>query len=338
MCSHAAKAVRLGTLLKHSFIALLLVLCSSCRDNEPVQPPTTKDPRTYTWTVDTIAAPGSLQTSMRDIWGSSPTDVYVVGHNETGYGKMYHYDGHAWNMVRLVTAEGGLIAGPIDLSAITGFGPNNIYAVGERWYSSTIPDSSLIIHFDGTSWRELPLVRGGILQAIGGGSPNDLWAGGSFGPSLYHITNQLARLVGNDPSFQYASFAGVSASDVYALAYQLDGTTPPFGNMGLWIDQGSGQIYSVGDGGAFAKRQQGWEKLVDTQHGSLLDIFGTSNMNIFTVGTGRMVFHYNGTDWQRLTQLESLTNSYYFSGVWTDGNEAFIVGTNGYMSFVLHGK
>lgn len=81
---------RLATVLS----ILFLMLQMSCK--EKIVGPEFKDPRTYTWIIDTLAYPGSFQTSMQDIWGSSPNDVYVVGHNDRGFGKMFHFDGKQW--------------------------------------------------------------------------------------------------------------------------------------------------------------------------------------------------------------------------------------------------
>jgi hypothetical protein len=354
------------------FLAASLLACFSCKKDSPPEPPTTKDPRTYTWTVDTIAAPGSLQTSMRDVWGSSPRDVYVVGHNERGFGQMFHYDGYSWQMVRLVTAEGGLIPGPIDLEAILGFAANDIYAVGERLYTNSTPppnilDSSLIIHFDGTNWREITTVRGDLLQAIGGATPNDLWAGGAFAPSLYHISNRQAVFLGNDSGLAYSDFGGPEPTDIYALAYRVAatmdsthhylyqyngsswglqssfieafGASPPlFGSYSLWADKPSGRVYSVGGGGVFLKDANGWQRVLDSGTYPLLNVFGTSQSNIFACGEGCFVYHCNGTDWKQLNELRFLTSSYFYSGIWTDGVEAFIVGHGAGKSYVLHGQ
>ncbi|MGH2567772.1 MAG: hypothetical protein ACRDGA_05490, partial [Bacteroidota bacterium] len=112
-----------------SLFVAFVFLQFSCTDYgiEPI-----KDPRSYTWTIDTLAYPGSFQTAMRDIWGSSPTNVYVVGHNSDGFGKMFHFDGQEWKPVGLNPIEGGTIEGPIDLSAIHGFSRDNIWVVGQR--------------------------------------------------------------------------------------------------------------------------------------------------------------------------------------------------------------
>ncbi len=80
---------------RYCILCCCLIVAFACKKDSPEEPPKEipKDPRTYTWTVDTIAYPGSFQTTMRAIWGSAPNDVYVVGHNERGgLGKMFHYD------------------------------------------------------------------------------------------------------------------------------------------------------------------------------------------------------------------------------------------------------
>ncbi|MBI2428746.1 MAG: hypothetical protein HYV29_08130, partial [Ignavibacteriales bacterium] len=118
---------------------IILLLFPGCKD-EPVKPEIIKDPRTYTWTLDTLAYPGSFQTSMMDMWGSSPTDVYVVGHNESpGPGTMYHFDGSKWSTTKFHSAEGGPISGALSLTSVYGFSKDDIWVVGERFYDNFSP-------------------------------------------------------------------------------------------------------------------------------------------------------------------------------------------------------
>ncbi len=131
------------------FLLSLAALLHACKEDGGPPPPTTKDPRTYSWTVDTISYPGSFQTNMRGIWASSPTDVYIVGHNDRAFGIMFHFDGTDWTNVQLNQSEGGTIYPPIgELSKVFGFSSNNIYAVGSRYGDPPrTRDSSVIIHF-----------------------------------------------------------------------------------------------------------------------------------------------------------------------------------------------
>jgi hypothetical protein len=334
-----------------------------------------KDPRTYTWTIDTLAYPGSFQTAMRDIWGSSPTDVYVVGHNDQNRGLMWHFDGRSWTDVRLSTTQGGTIQGPIDLSAIHGFSASKIFAVGQRIYSNpnrppNFLDSSLVIHFDGREWREQRVQNGRYLRTIGGSSPSLLWTGGQT-TSIFQYDgtawkrDSLPVVVQTDGFFIVEAFEGMASGQAFAIGYahhNLTATTIHYffrrrgnrwtvvdsffvapgriewkwGRGDLWISP-SGTLYSCGRG---IHRWNGsqWEMLFD--HSNFLSrITGTSDNNIFVVGHLGTILHYNGRDWYQYQQFADPNNVLW--GVWTDGREVFVVGfTAAYpqKTLIFHGK
>jgi len=131
------------------WICTALILFQAGCKNNPIDSPI-KNPREYTWTIDTLAYPGSYQTLMYAIWGSSASNIYVVGHNDQTLGSMWRYDGKRWSSVKLSILEGGPIAGSFDLAALTGFAADNIFAVGYRDFggSTAFLDSSLTVHFD----------------------------------------------------------------------------------------------------------------------------------------------------------------------------------------------
>ncbi|HMK38708.1 MAG TPA: hypothetical protein VK569_05155, partial [Bacteroidota bacterium] len=88
----------------------LSLICLAC--NHParyVAPEPEPDPRNFTWTIDTIALPGSTSTLMKSIWGSSTRDIYAVGRADRSGGAMFHYDGVSWRSVPLAASEGGTI-------------------------------------------------------------------------------------------------------------------------------------------------------------------------------------------------------------------------------------
>lgn len=135
-----------------------------------------KDPRQYTWSVDTLAYPSYYSGQMDDIWGSSTRDVYVVGHGSGASRNMFHFDGNQWTPVNLAFGASVLVA-------IYGFASNDIWAVGSRFESNPNPppgsiDSSLLIHYDGTTWKEFKLNGGRFLLDVWGQASNDVWTGG----------------------------------------------------------------------------------------------------------------------------------------------------------------
>jgi hypothetical protein len=88
------------------------------------------------------------------VWCSSPNDVYIVGTLAKGTGGcIFHYDGNVWN--RPVEGFSKVI------KSIWGFGPNDIFAVGE---------GEIILHYDGKSWVEMasPGFKQQILYSVSG--------------------------------------------------------------------------------------------------------------------------------------------------------------------------
>ncbi len=329
--------------------------------------------RDYTWTIDTLAYPGSFQTLMRDIWASSPTNVYVVGHNDQGgQGTMFRYDGNKWRAVDL----GSIIIGGISLSAVYGFGPNDIYAVGERIYDNPTPppnflDSSLIIRFDGVSWREVKINKKRALYSIHGSNPSSIVAVGHDG-TLYYFNGANWRLFNYNsyPIYGEQSFIRVFASDndkfyinaawrnlptndstLYSFI-KFDGSTisiidsfydirgsglHQWGVTGIWFSP-TQQLYSCGLG-VYKYNDSKWNKLISSNT-FLSSIYGTSDRNIFVCGQYGKIIHYNGIDWYLYEELQF--SNVWFSDIWTDGNEVFIVGStfdgNKYITIILHGK
>ncbi len=348
-------------------IVLAGLAAEGCKKDTP---PEVKDPkkpgkREYAWTVDTLSYPGSFQTTMRRIWAIAPSNVYVVGHNERGFGKMYHYNGENWQPVRLVTVEGGLIEGPIDLSAIYGFAANDIYAVGQRFGINPNPppnflDSSLIIHFDGSRWREVELLeRGRELIALQGFGTSTIWAGGLYG-TAYHRSGATWSMSVADTVFWFRDFA-MEGGETYALAYYV----PPGGGgsksfslrwqASQWQIEDStsdhawgsarfgenalcnigGTLYSAGRG-VFRKDGSQWVRVMDTYPKPIYAIFGTRSDNIFAAGESALIYHFNGTDWAKFEQF--MKSGVVCGGIWCTEEEVFVVCEDGNNTYVYHGK
>jgi len=350
-------------------LALVIFLGLECKkkptENDDDDKPGRRD---YTWTIDTLSYPGSLQTTMYDMYAVNAKNIYVVGHNDQNRGHMYHYDGNTWKPVGLHTSEGGQISGAISIFAIYGFGANDIWAVGSRSFSNPTPppiwyDSSLIIHFDGNQWSEVSIVRGkGTLQGIWGSSANDVWAGGVYG-TLYHYNGIVWTKIDADTSLWFLTFGG-KANEQYALAYNRKDTAGylatihyllsyqetswtiidyfaelsyaqwTFGHYSIRYMEN--EFYSAGYG-VFKKKNNSWNTLFDSGNNTFLDVFGTRKKNIFAVGIYGIVYHYNGTDWKKIQELYNVSLSYFSSG-WTNEKEVFILASDNYKTYIYHGK
>jgi hypothetical protein len=172
----------------------LTIVHLSCKHapTEPVTPP--KDPRTYTFTVDTLAYPDAFQTNMYAIDGSSARDVYAVGFNSTSsIGTMYHYDGTRWSTTGFHSTEGrgGPISGPVDFASVQVFSPTDVWFVGARTRLNPNPppnfiDSSFILHYDGRNWMEHKVYGARELLSVSVALSNSIWACGFHGTLIHY--------------------------------------------------------------------------------------------------------------------------------------------------------
>lgn len=336
-------------------------------EKSPIKPTPepAKDPRQYSWTVDTLAYPGSFQTLMERIWGSSPQNVYVVGHCNDARGDIYHFDGKTWWPFEF---RGW---GSLELCDIYGFSEDDIWIVGARskligWDSlmNIIADvSSIIIHYNGSTWQKLLDDQGEILLTVWGISPSDIWAGGIHG-NLFHYNGHLWQpdsvplRIPRDPQavWIFNNFAGNAADNIYSLLtarnkqgqewYYLlrhNGTAWSIVDSmkytyfsRLWMSP-SGTLYATGSG---VKRRDGTSWTALLQHAFTVGIHGTSDENIFVASNDGEIFHYNGLDWYRFENLQFPGTGFW--DIWTDGREVFIVGNttlaDKQVTLILHGK
>jgi hypothetical protein len=347
-----------------------LLLFPTCK-KKPTEHNDTDKPgrRDYTWTIDTLSYPGSLQTTMRDMYAVDAKNIYVVGHNEdNGVGTMYHYDGTKWSSVKISWAVGGNISGAFDLSAIYGFGANDIYAVGFRYHDNPTPppnyyDSSLIIHFDGSQWKEVNLsVRGRQLIGIWGNSSGDIWTGGGYG-TLFHYDGILWANVSLDTSLWFNAFGGEKYKQFLTAYKQIDtsgyitgikylfkriennwtkvdsfallpNTTFTFGHLN--IRSIGGTIYSSGYG-LFYQKNDKWENVESINDETVIRYtFGSRSKNVYAVGNAGIVYHFNGTDWKKTDEVSNPILS--FNAGWTNEKEVFIMGDDNYRTYIYYGK
>ena len=366
-----ALAARTGVAapVKNHCLPRELLICSlgccvpfiSCKKESPIAPSIAKDPRTYTWTVDTIDYPGRFELIMRELYGSSAHDIYVVGHNAENKWKMLHYDGTAWSPVALTPSEGGPIPGTIDLLAVDGIGSNNIWAVGDEIHYNPITrqfsDSSLVIHYDGVSWRKVPIERGRSLQAVTAFRSDFVLAGGING-TCYEFDGSSWTLVHADTMFWFSNF-GTDGQNIFGLAYTPSTVTHNYEIIYQleWVDStwrildstsitssssarfGHEEIKRIGEGtysvgyGIFEQVGDGWERVAGL-NGEFGRISGTKRDHIFVVGW--TVLYHDSQGWVQLDVPGE--NTWGLSGVWCSEDEVFIVGSNGGCSFIIHGK
>ena len=338
-------------------LALFSLIVLSCKKS-PTEPEIIKDPRTYSWTIDTLKSPETIQTLLWRLWGRSPSDVYVVGHDAAHLGKMWHFDGEEWSIVSIPYVIQNLYG-------IYGFAHDNVWAAGGSILSNppSLPNIgvSRIVHYDGNQWKEY-ILDGGLLKTIWGSSPNDIWAGGWN--TLFHFNGtdwKKTEFYFPPQGIQILSIKGLSANDVYMVGglddvvqpidsayyylYHFDGskwsitdssiTTPAINRIkfGAILYVINGVLYSA-NYGLYRKEGNNWIR-IDNYYG-IYTAGGTSSTNIFAAGYQGNIFHYNGADWKSITVKEGFNEDIF--DILSIGGEVFMVGNDASQSYIIHGK
>jgi hypothetical protein len=342
-------------------LSILLYTCDTT-ENDIVT-----DPRKFNWSLDTLLSPRTDQSGRFDIWGSSITDVYTVGDVDAGGSQMWHYDGNSWKFVSLQINQGGPLAFPFSLFAIEGFRNVDIYAGGVKL--PNYPEhNSLIIHFNGIEWKEIITSDIGDIGNLSKINASELYAG-SLSKSYLHFngTNwakDSVNIFTPPNALMRITDFGEYNNDIYCLyEYQTEDATLAVHyflkkNTNSWaivdsfiIDQthytygwgthlktiSGANFYCFGSSPLLRYSGNSWITILNEER--ISDIDGQNDNNFFAVAYPGKVFHYNGTDWYEIPQLNNPTLRY--TGVWFKGEEAFICGyTDGYpeKSIVWHGK
>ena len=351
------------------FFFLLTIFFQYC--SHPTGPVMNKDPRNYTWTIDTLYYPGSLQTMLNSIWGSSSNNIYAVGHSDEARGQIWHFDGKQWTSMNIFM---GFAYTPY---VIFGFSPNDIWIAGERIYDNYNPppnfiDSSFIMHFDGSSWKRIYAYGGKLIETIWGRAPNDIWFGGLNG-TLFHWDGTSIRRdtlpiyipLNADPYYNFHSIYGLPTGEIYFLVSAplpqtrmylfmrrqnnwsvIDSNLLGWVRNRLWVRDNE-NIYETGEDGFFKWNGNGWDNLLGQFNGTTIPLAALSDDNIFIAGLyypepgkiNGLVYHYNGKDFYSFEKLKLYDVS--FLGSWWNGTDVFIVGyTHKFpqKTIILHGK
>jgi len=352
--------------LAGSLILLLIALILSgegCHHStQPTPPP--KDPRTYSWTMDTIIATGNLsgagelQTEIMGVWGSSATDVYAVGGNSGTQESIFHFDGTRWTQLNpfrnLRTNQR-----TFQLDAIVGFSSTDIWISGAEFYDNPSPppnflDSSAVFHFDGAVWSRpnLPGREAGLTARIWGDRPDNIWITGNR--AIWHFDGTvwnkdslplpsmpinigetpIAALIQTADRSLWCTANGADGTSYYLLKKTtswsvLDSTTfagTSWGCVGLYISP-EGSLYSYGNGVYEKVGPTSWSRLFGPQ------LFGNINpisavcgrdQDLFAAGVYGMILYYDGNNTLETHQFENTSTA--CTSIWRSGDQVFIGG------------
>jgi hypothetical protein len=252
---------------------------------------------------------------LRGVWGSAPADAYAVGFDFfSPDAKVLHFDGTRWSEVP------GFTAGEFEtlgFESVWGSSASDVFAVG--FASDGLFNESLIFHFDGSSWRRIP-VTGAVrpeLRDVWGSSATDVYAVGlsdddevSTGVILRYDGVVWAPVL-EEEGLSPNSLWGSSAADIFVVGLRVGDDFQSFGTI-LHYDGTR------------------WSPMSLPSIGVLNEVWGSSATDVFAVGEEGVVLHYDGTVW---TASNPTTKS--LLGVWgSSPGDVFAAGEEG---TILHG-
>jgi len=203
---------------------------------------------------------GQTDTFFRDVWGSGPRDVFVVGGIE-GFGTpgvILHFDGANWTRQLLVNDS----QPHNQLRGVWGFAPDDVYAVGsgQAPIAGNPGMQALAFHYDGNAWLRSGAFNG-VLNTVWGSAPNDVYASG--GPTgVAHFEGQQWSAVTTDQFVEGISMPiwGFGPQDIYFGLFHYDGanfvlTRDPesllFDVAGLWGPPDGTVLYAAARNGVW---------------------------------------------------------------------------------------
>lgn len=193
---------------------------------------------------------------LRDVWGISETDIFIVGEN----GTILHYDGEVWNKM----------SSPPNtptLQAVWGQSEDSVFAVGGPSGTGGI-GAGTVIHFDGNIWNMVNIGTVDRLHDVWGTAENDIFIVGEGG-TIIHYDGSRWTPMESGTTDTLRDVWGSAANDVFAV-----------GDYGTIVHY---------DG-------QKWTTMKNATSTRLHGVWGASKQDVFASGEMGTILHYDGKD------------------------------------------
>lgn len=243
------------------------------------------------------------------------------------------------------------------------FGKDDVYIVGVKWTQAddySITDSSFVVHYNGSEWKEIKVDNFGW-KSIGGTGPDDIWLGGWTRGNLSHWNGEKWKnyndvfpeeLYYGIPSFEditqskynttYAIFNNYHDSpylvSTEGTEWKIEHSFDEVHYYKLNLSEnGTLYTYGLGEIPISIWNNGDWQPFFIEENFLVTSIYNLDDDNQLITGSvenewkddqnmthfnyDRKIFHYNGTDFFAF-EGHGLSNTPY--GIWSDGNEVFV--------------
>lgn len=266
------------------------------------------------WTSFVPASP--ITTDLYATWAFAADDLWIGG-----VGGAYQFDGTGW-VAR---------TGPVnDVYMLWGLAPDDLWEVGRACEAQ---------HWSGTAWtaRPIPGCTTTSYFAVGGLATNDVWLAGTSS-TLQHWDGAAFTATILTGNTDFWALWPVSASETYFVGtkgtiLRRTNTTFTDESIGQNVIVASiwginGAYWAVGETGLIFHKAVGgtWTAMTSPTSAFLYWVYGRSATDIWAVGSGGTVIHYDGIAW---TQLSVPTTSVLRAIAEIPGGDLVMVGYAG---------
>lgn len=298
---------RVAWLLLAVWITVCLWWCPACGGDEAGESDNTPDGPASCECRWAQLETGTSHGYLESVWGSSATDVFVVGLG----GAILHYNGSGWTRMESGTDH--------DLYAVWGSSPTDVYAAGYPTPSGSGP----ILHYDGSAWSQ---VFGGdgtshwySFYGLWGTSAWDIFVvgeGSETRPSILHYDGSTWSPVDAGGTYSLVAIWGTSATDIFVAG----------------SDAGKRPVILHYDGSNWSP-MAGVEDAMARFYPAICDIWGSSPSDIYAAVYFQGLIHYDGQEWRQVD-----IDEYQPAAVWgSSGADVYLVGSTESMERgVLH--
>ena len=271
-----------------------------------------------------------VRVTIRDIWGTSDTNVYAV----TGSDHIYHWNGSMWHDMYVPAAQG--------VSSVWGAGAHCVYFAGY----------AVLYRWDGHEWTILPGPDAFFIYAVWGVDCDNLYVTGECldqycGEHLMHWNGSswtavspihgwddtwFTDITGTGPDDiyiggkSYCDVSGITTSELYhwngrEWAYLTTQYYSP--DNPIFCLPGHG-LY-VTDSESIARLADGEWTVLDVPWSACHGIWGSAPDNLYGAGDFSQLFHWDGTFWATKCRQPGT----HFNAVWSDGSAMVMAGADG---------
>ncbi len=232
-------------------------------------------PRPLTWArqitpgeiPDTTYVLQSTITSLASVWTGGASSAFAVGDSC----RLMSYNGTQWDTIprplTLATRVDSTGTTYVTQARIThlhgvwGSSPTDVFAVG---------DSSLVLHFDGSSWSQMAVGDTTNLYAVWGTSSGNVLAAGDYG-AILRYDGTAWRPMKSDTRRSLRTVWGTSAGDVFAAG---------LGGEILHYDGNAGGT---------------WSPMSSVSPNPVYGVWGSTGTNVLAAGGAGAIVRWDGT-------------------------------------------